>query len=267
MTTTTFTEQQTTVWNDQLTLRFKVRGSGDPLVYFHPAGGLAWDPFLEELSQHFTVWAPEFFGTSATDPHAIHGIDELSDVVLAYEQAIRSLGLEGALAVGQSFGGMLAAELASYFPDLFSRVVLLDPIGLWRDDRPVASPWAASQEELPPMLFADPSGPAAQAFLTPPADPEEAIAAGAAMVWALGCTGKFCWPIPERGLSKRLHRVSAPTLIVWGEEDALISVDYADEFARRIPNSRVARIPGAGHIPQVEATQTTLRHVLPFLRT
>lgn len=262
---TTFTEQQTTVWNDELTLRFKVRGSGDPLVYFHPAAGLAWDPFLEELSQHFTVFAPEFFGTSAGDPHAIHRIDDLWDVVLAYEQGIRSLGLAGAVAVGQSFGGMLAAELAANHPQLFSRLVLLDPVGLWRDDRPVANPWAAAQEELPPMLFADPSGPAAQAFLTPPEDPEEAIAAGAAMVWALGCTGKFCWPLPERGLAKRLHRVIAPSLVVWGEQDALVSVDYADEFASRMADARVVRILGAGHIPQVEATEETLTHVLPFL--
>jgi len=215
MTTTTFTEQQATVWNDDLTLRFKVRGSGAPLVYFHSAAGLAWDPFIERLSQDYTVYAPEFFGTSAGDPYAIHRIDELLDGVLAYKQAIRTLRLTGAVAVGQSFGGMLAAEMASHFPDLFSRLVLLDPVGLWRDDRPVANPWATGQDELPPMLFADPTGPAAQAFLTPPADPEEAITAGASMVWALGCTGKFCWPIPNRGLAKRLHRVAAPTLIVW----------------------------------------------------
>lgn len=59
--------------------------------------------------------------------------------------------------------------------------------------------------------------------------------AGASMVWALGCTGKFCWPIPDRGLAKRLHRVTAPTLIVWGEEDGLFSVAYAEEFARASP--------------------------------
>ena len=48
------------------------------------------------------------------------------------------------------------------------------------------------------------------------------------MVWARGCTGKFVWPIPEKGLRTRLHRVTAPTLIVWGADDALIPVGYAN---------------------------------------
>ena len=52
------------------------------------------------------------------------------------------------------------------------------------------------------------------------------------LVWALGATGKFVWPIPDKGLKKRLHRVKAPTLIVWGEDDALVSSAYAKEFAQ-----------------------------------
>ena len=52
-------------------------------------------------------------------------------------------------------------------------------------------------------------------------------------MWAMGATGKFVWPIPDKGLKKRLHRITAPTLIVWGREDRLISAVYAQEFADR----------------------------------
>ncbi|MBJ8347078.1 alpha/beta fold hydrolase [Antrihabitans sp. YC2-6] len=260
------TERVVEVWNGKIRLRFKVTGSGPGLVYLHPAAGLAWDGFLARLAQDYTVYAPEFPGTSPVDPYAIHHVDDLWQLVLLYEEAIRRLDIGTPVLVGQSFGGMLAAELAAAYPDQFDKLVLLDPIGLWREDKPVANWITAAPTELPAMLFADPEGQAAQAMFTPPTDPEEAIAAGAGMVWALGCTGKFVWPIPDKGLKNRLHRITAPTLIIWGEQDKLIDVSYADEFACRIAGSTVATVPGAGHIPQVEQTDLTHKHVDGFLR-
>lgn len=258
-------EQSLDVWDGSIRLHVQVAGEGPPLVYFHPAAGLAWDPFLGELAQQYTIYAPQFPGTHPEDPRAIHDVDAWWDVVLFYEEALRRLGLTGAPAIGQSFGGMLAAELAAHHPQLMSRLVLLDPIGLWSDEAPVANWIAAPPEELPNLLFHDPASEAAQAMLAMPEDPDEAAAAQAALVWALGCTGKFCWPVPDRGLRKRLHRITAPTLIVWGENDALAPVAYAAEFDRHLPDSRVVTIPECGHIPQVEQTEATLNAVRPFL--
>jgi pimeloyl-ACP methyl ester carboxylesterase len=93
------------------------------------------------------------------------------------------------------------------------------------------------------------------------------VTALSSMVWALGCTGKFVWPIPDKGLHKRLHRLLAPTLIVWGENDALIPVGYAREFGARIARSRVEIVRDAGHIPQAEQMETTLALVRNFLGT
>lgn len=260
------TEKTLDLWGGEIQLRVKVAGQGPGLVYLHPAAGLAWDPFLERLAQDFTVYAPEFPGTSPADPYAVHKVDDLWQLVLMYEEAIRKLEIGTPVLIGQSFGGMLAAELAAAYPDRFAKLVLLDPIGLWRDEHPVANWIAAPPAALPELLFADPEGDAAKAMLTPPEDPEEAIAAGAGLVWALGCTGKFVWPIPDKGLERRLHRISAPTQIVWGEQDKLIPAAYADEFAARITGSKVAIVPGAGHIPQVEATDATFALVDGFLR-
>jgi pimeloyl-ACP methyl ester carboxylesterase len=254
------------VWNGKITLHVKAAGAGSPILYLHPAAGLAWDPFLTSLSERHTIYTPEMPGTSAGDPHTIHQVDDLHDLVLIYEEAIRRLGLsEAPVAIGQSFGGMLAAELGAHFPDLFAKLVLLDPIGLWREDAPLANWIEAAPTELPQMLFHDPDGPAAKAMFTPPEDPEAAIATQSGLVWALGCTGKFVWPIPERGLHKRLHRITAPTLIVWGENDRLNPVGYAYQFGEKIQNSRVVIIPDCGHIPQVEKLQETLEVVRDFL--
>jgi pimeloyl-ACP methyl ester carboxylesterase len=264
--TTSLTDRTVSTWNDAITIRVRVGGDGPPLVYLHPSAGLAWDPFLDRLAQHYTIYAPEFPGTTPGDPYAIHRVDDLWDTVLIYEQTLRGLGLAGVPVVAQSFGGMLAAELAAAYPELFSKVVLLDPIGLWRDDAPVANWMAAPPSELPAMLFADPSSEAAQAMLALPEDPDALASAQAAMVWNLGATGKLCWPIPDRGLHKRLHRITAPTLVVWGEHDALVPAVYAEEFRSRIRDSRVEIIPKSGHIPQVEQMETTYTAVSTFLR-
>lgn len=146
------------VWNDSIRLRFKVTGQGPALVYLHPAAGLAWDGFLDRLAENHTVYAPEFPGTSSSDPYAIHKVDDLWQVVLLYEEAIRKLDIGTPILVGQSFGGMLAAELAAAYPERFSKLVLLDPIGLWRDDAPVANWITAPASDLPALLFADPTG-------------------------------------------------------------------------------------------------------------
>ncbi|WP_197651792.1 alpha/beta fold hydrolase [Carbonactinospora thermoautotrophica] len=261
----TIHEEALDVWGGRLTMRVKVAGAGAPLLYLHPAAGLAWDPFLSHLAERYTVYAPEFPGTSVGDPYAIHAVDELSDVVLIYEEVIRRLGLVRPVLVGQSFGGMLAAELAAYFPALPEKLVLLAPIGLWRDDAPVANWIATPPDQLPALLFHDPAGAAAQLMLKLPEDPEAARAATAGLVWAFGCTGKFTWPIPDRGLRNRLHRVTASTLIVWGRQDRLIPVSYADEFAVLITDSRVVVIDDCGHIPQVEQFEQTVAAVDAFL--
>lgn len=267
MTTPTVERRSVEVAGGRLSLGFQVAGSGPPLLYLHPAAGMGhWDAFLTTLTERYTVYAPEVPGTTPGDPHAIHRVDDLWELVLAYEEAIRGLELtEKPVLVGQSFGGMLAAELAAAYPDLCSRLVLLAPLGLWQQDRPLANWMDTPPEELPGLLFADPTGEAAQSMFTMPDDPDLVIAIQAGMVWAMGCTGKFVWPIPERGLSRRLHRVTAPTLILWGEEDRLNPVGYAADFGAAIAGSVVQTIPGCGHIPQVEATAATLGHVEAFL--
>ena len=253
------------VWDGRARVAVQIAGSGPPIVYLHPAAGLAWDPFLFRLAHYRRVYAPEFPGTNNIDRQAIHAIDGVWDAVLVYEEVLRGLGLERPAVIGQSFGGMLAAELASTFPTLASKLVLLDPVGLWRDDAPVFNWMTSLPAELMGRLFHDPGCAGARAMFTPPNDPNQAIAGQAAFVWALGCTGKLLWPVPDKGLSRRLHRVSAPTLIVWGENDALVPSVYAEEFHKRIAGSKVAIIPACGHIPQVEKTDETWAEVAPFL--
>jgi pimeloyl-ACP methyl ester carboxylesterase len=253
------------VWGERLNMTVQVAGDGPPLVYLHAAGGMMWDPFLGLLAESYTIYAPLVPGTVPGKPHEISKVDDLWDLVLIYDETIRALGLEGSPVIGQSFGGMVALELAAHFPTLFGRVVVLDPIGLWLDAHPVANWVATAPEELPSLLFHEPEGGIARAMFALPADPEAAIAAIVGMTWSTGCTSKFVWPVPDKGLAKRLHRIVAPTLVIWGKQDALISSEYAPEFGKLIPESRVEIVDQCGHIPQLEQPEQTMSLVNDFL--
>jgi pimeloyl-ACP methyl ester carboxylesterase len=265
-TATDVREELVPVGGGRLDMRVQVLGSGPPLVFLHPAGGMVWDPFLHDLAERRTVYAPLVPGTSPADPNAIDEVRDLWELVLVEQEALLALGLQGADMIGASFGGMLACELQATWPGQFGRLVLLDPIGLWRDDAPVANWMMTAPEDFPALLFADPSSEAAQATFALPEDPIERADAIAAATWAMGCTAKFVWPVPDRGLERRLHRIAAPTLIIWGADDTLISPVYAEDFAQRIEGARVEILDGCGHAPHRERREETLALVRGFLR-
>jgi pimeloyl-ACP methyl ester carboxylesterase len=76
---------------------------------------------------------------------------------------------------------------------------------------------------------------------------------------------QFIWPLPDKGLAKRLYRVNAPTLLVWGGQDRLVDPAYGDAFASAIPGARLEVIDGAGHLPQLEQAERTTAVVTEFL--
>jgi pimeloyl-ACP methyl ester carboxylesterase len=115
-------------------------------------------------------------------------------------------------------------------------------------------------------LFADPEGEVARGFFALPDDRDARADAQADMTWSLACTGKFVWPIPDRGLKKRIHRIGAPTLILWGEEDRVIAPAYAQDFAAPIRGARVELIAGAGHLPHLEQPDRVTALVHDVLR-
>lgn len=259
------TDRYVTTLRDEVNTRVLVAGSGPPVVFLHGAMGLTWDPFLDSLAERHTVYAPELPGTSPGDPDAIKALDDMWDLVLHYYDLLDRLGLESAAVVGHSFGGMVAAEIAATDPKRVSRLALISPVGLWRDDMPVAQFMTMSPEEVAEIAFADPGGELAQQFLALPEDETEMQDLLIKTVWSQACAAKFMWPLPDKGLRKRLYRITAPTLIVWGKADRLAPPGYADEFAKRIADARVELLDGAAHLPQLEQQAATSRLVGDFL--
>lgn len=265
--TTAVSERRVATLRGEVHPRVQIAGDGPPLVYLHGAMGLVWDPFLDALAETHTVYAPEHPGTTPGDPDGIKAVDDLWDLVLHYYDLFDELGLDAPAIVGHSFGGMVAAEIAATNPDRAGRLVLISPVGLWRDDVPVAQFMTMSPEEVAEIAFCDPEGPVAKQVLTIPEDPEAAAEAMIRSTWSQACTGKFMWPLPDKGLSKRLYRIKAPTLVVWGNQDRLAPPAYADEFAARIADCRVELFDQAAHLPQLEQLGQVSAAVKRFLST
>ena len=82
----------------------------------------------------------------------------------------------------------------------------------------------------------------------------------------LGSAGKILFPIPNRRLSKRLYRLRAETLLVWGRADKLVPPVYATRWQELLPQSRLAWIENAGHMLHLEQPDAVAEAISGFLR-
>ncbi len=241
-------------------------GKGAPVVFFHGAGGLmAEEPVLEKLAQRFHVLAPEWPGYGADVGE--EKLDDMLDFALHGWDVIDALGLDRKPSlIGHSMGGMIAAEMACLVNSGVEKLVLIGSAGLWLDKHPIPDIFAMLPFELAGVLFADPK--AGEKLLTGGIDFSDMAALQQFLVTnsrRLGTAGKILFPIPNRRLSKRLYRLRAPTLLLWGREDKLIPTVYGERFAQLIPGARLALIEAAGHMVPYEQPEKTAAEIERFL--
>ena len=240
-------------------------GSGECLLYLHNAGGLGrgFGPELQALAEHYEVVAPVIPGFDDTE--GLQHIDDIHDMVVYLQDFCDAAGLSSFHLAGHSLGGMFAAELAAARPDLVKKLVLISPVGLWLEEAPVADLFAVLPNEVPGLVFGDPANPALAEMMTPPANEDELAQMLYLQMANFSAAGKFMWPIPDKGLKKRMHRIAAPTLILWGDQDRLTPPAYGPVFQSKIPRSQLVTVPGAGHMLPLEKLDRFKEEVTAFL--
>jgi len=244
-------------------VRVWTAGSRSPVVYLHGLEGHPGDAaFLKQLAERHHVFAPELPGYGESTGFEL--IDGILGMALHHRKLVQSWGVGAVDVIGHSLGGMLAAEFAAICPQLTRRLVLVDAYGLWMDDPQIPDPFVLNEAELKAAKWARPEAAGTEPSIFV-ADPSNPGAAALQRSKNLSVATKFMWPIPDRGLRGRLGYVEAPTLVVHGTEDGLVPVAYADEFARLIPDAKVARIDDAGHLPMVECEDAFMEAVEGFL--
>ena len=267
------TESQIAVANGRFNIEVHEQGSGDPLLFLHGISGLDWNAVLDELATTHRVIAPRhpgFGDQSQTE------LDDLSDLVYAYLDLLDALDLDGVPLVGHSLGGMIAAELAATQPSRFSTLTLLAPMGLWDAERPIFDFFACTPKEMAMAFFADAEGEAArsagEAGLSRLAQIEIGTNEHNSLVEiyverakTLATAAKYLWPIPNRGLDKRIHRISTPTRLIWGSQDHVVPTSYADDFANAISGAEIRMIESAGHELMLEQPASVAAAIQEFV--
>ena len=236
-------------------------GDGPPLLYFHGAGVYWWLPAHDRLAARRRVLIPVHPGFGRSP--AREEIESMEDLVFHALDVLDALALERADMIGLSLGGWLAAELAVRHPERVGRLVLVDAAGtrvpgVERPDLFLCPPPKARE-----LLFADPASELARTVVpdVPPPDRVETALRGRE------AAARLLWNphVQYRKLTSRLHRVKAPTLIVWGAQDRLLPQALGEAYQRGIAGATLVTIDRCGHLPPLEQPERFADVVLKFL--
>ncbi len=213
-------------------------GAGAPVVFL-PGGGTAtgFDSLLP-LARRSRLIVPHHpgFGASADDA----SYDDFEDYVLHTIELLDLLGLDEVALVGHSLGGLLAAKVAILQPRRVRRLVLVAPLGLDVPAHPTTPIWEIPDGEILGYLT---SNSAVVASLDPtPEFIADRVREMASLLRVLRERSH------DPRLERWLHRLTMPTLLLWGDADRMIPAEQARAWADRIPSAETAILPGLGHL-------------------
>lgn len=248
-------------------LELSVTGSGRSILFLSAGVWLASDAaFASDLAGLGRVTAPVHPGFGRHDAaNHLTSADDLAYLYLDLVEHILS-GASGAndvIVVAASLGAYVAAQMAVKSCQRIAGLVLIGPTGVKagnRDSRDYVDLFAHAEPELVKLVFADPAR-----FHTDLADLPEAAVTD--RVRAREALARFVWQpyMHDPKLVRRLHRITAPTLVLRGAEDRIVVPAVADLLAGKIAGARREMIGGAGHMPHVEQPAATLATIAKFI--
>jgi pimeloyl-ACP methyl ester carboxylesterase len=239
-------------------------GDGEPIVFVHGLGG-QWQNWLENIpraAQERRVIALDLpgFGISEMPPWEI----SISNYARTVEALCQQLRLERIALVGNSMGGFVSSEVAIRYPERVARLVLVSAAGIssanvyrapallvGRIAAAVTAYTAARQQDMTKRPVTR------HMALALVARHPSRLAADLAWEGLIKGAGKPGFEDALRAnlvydFRDRLPEIAAPTLIVWGEDDSVISVRDAHEYERLISDSRKVVMRDTGHVPMLE---------------
>jgi 3-oxoadipate enol-lactonase len=260
---------------NDINIYYELHGAGKPVVFINGLGYdlWMWHKMVPGLAKHFQVITFDNRGSGKTDkPPGPYSAQMLADDTTALLQA---LSIDRAIIIGHSMGGFIAQALAINYPEVVDKLVL-----------------AATNFGGPNHVPITPEAMAVLSDMT--SDPIERLRRGIKVSCAPGFTTAQAdfvqeWldyrlenPIqPEAyqaqmaiGLAllnaetcfePRLHQITAPTLILFGEYDKVVPPENAALLARVIPKSQIEIMPDAGHFFPFEAPGRAVDIITNFI--
>ncbi|MFQ3582518.1 MAG: alpha/beta fold hydrolase [Chloracidobacterium sp.] len=250
---------------DGIRLHYKEAGTGEPLVLIHGLGGSSdadWGQTLAPLSKQFHVYALDLpgFGQSDKPPQASYAIRSQAATLVKF---LDTVGVRRAHLCGLSMGGWIAAYTASEYPDRVMRLILVDSAGVRFEpapDRALLDP-GTTPEDFSNFLKV--------LFFNPPQLPAPLIrdfqAQARQQAWVID-RALAAMMTGDDALEPRLPTITAPTLIIWGKQDALLPLHSGEIIKSGLPTANVVVLDRCGHMPPIERPDAFRREVERFLR-
>lgn len=249
------------------TIRYLDYGTPDAktLILLHGIGASAerWSRVIPALSKYFHLIIPDIIGFGYSDKPAVEYT--MNFFVDFFKVFLDNLSISTASIIGSSFGGHVATEFAIRFNRMVEKLVLVSPAGMMKTSTPTLDRYIMAA--LYPV-YEHVYGAFREMAFEPDAVSEEIVMD---FVNRMRLTNaKYAFMSTVLGIryapkmNGRLSNIIAPTLLVWGEHDKMIPLQYAKEYDE-IPKRELVVIKNCGHTPYVEKPTMFNKIVLKFL--
>ncbi len=240
------------------------RGQGRPILWLHGEEGLdPQAPFLDLLAASGRVLAPSHPGFGHSPESGT--VDTIDDLAYLYLDLLAEQDRRDVTVIGSSLGGWIAAEMAVRSTDRIGSLVLVAPLGIKvgdRETRDIPDIFALHPDEVTRLQYRDPARFAVD--YTKLSDDELTV-----IVRNREATALYAWEpyFHNPKLPQRLHRVTVPTLFLWGTDDRFVSAAYyGAAYRAAIPGARLELVDRAGHFPHLEQPEAVVELIKTFGR-
>ena len=248
-------------------IRYLESGTSDKtLVLIHGLGASAerWDKVMPIFAEKFRVVIPDLIGFGHSDkPLADYTIDFFSNFL---KQFLKTANISKTHLIGSSLGGQISAEFTAANPDVVEKLILVSPSGVMKQSTPaldayiMAALYPNEQSATNAFEIMEGSGHSV----------DKKIVSGFIERMQLP-NAKLAFMSTLLGLknaeiiTKKLSSILTQTMLIWGSDDPVIPICYADDFVASIKDCRFVRMDGCGHTPYVQDPRGFSEKVLDFL--
>jgi pimeloyl-ACP methyl ester carboxylesterase len=241
----------------------KRAGSGPAVLVLPRDNGHAPNSdFVDALAAEFTVHHPWLPGFHNGHPEAWEWLSNVRDLAVVMRQALDALDLGQAALIGFGFGGWLAAEMAAMGERRFSRLALVNPMGIQPRSDYILDQFLISTEAYARAGFSNDEAFDAVYGAEPEFEQLESWETDREM------TSRLAWKpyMYNPNLAKLLGSVSIPALVVRGGNDRVVPAECASLYSSALPNARLEVLSNAGHAIDAEQPGALSDLIIPFLR-
>lgn len=262
---------------DGMDIHYCIEGTGDTLILLHGTGSSlhTWQEWVDILKDSFTIVRLDLPGFGITGPHPDH--DYSADAYnLMLDEFFLKLDFDKFHMAGNSFGGFVCWNYAYHLPNKIKSLILLDPSGYpFPDDHKLPIGFRIAQSDiLAPILEKITPSSIVEKTVYNAYEIEEVITAEKVKRYEEMLLRKG----NRRAISKRLKQeepelythlknIHTPSLIMWGDKDAVLPVSMAKRFKEDMPNAQLIIYKGVGHLPMEEIPERSTNDLLSFINS